>query len=98
MTDYSASSWKVVAITIAILAVTTFGLIKFLDFYDHTWGSKSLSAVSEADFVVNDGYSVEALDYSVIIDQRTGMEYLYFPGYGVTPYIDENGDVLKVVE
>lgn len=91
-------SGKVAAITIAILVVATFGLIKFLDFYDHTWGSKSLSAVSEADFVVNDGYSVEALDYSVIIDQRTGMEYLYFPGYGVTPYIDENGDVLKVVE
>lgn len=98
MTDYSASAWKLVAITIAILAVTTFGIIKFLDYYDHTWGSKSLSAVSEADFLVNDGYSVEALDYSVIIDQRTGMEYLYFPGYGVTPYIDENGDVLKVVE
>ena len=92
------SSGKVAAITIAILVVATFGLIKFLDFYDHTWGSKSLSAVSEADFVVNDGYSVEALDYSVIIDQRTGMEYLYFPGYGVTPYIDENGEVLKVVE
>ena len=92
------SSGKVAAITIAILVVATFGLIKFLDFYDHTWGSKSLSAVSEADFVVNDGYSVEALDYSIIIDQRTGMEYLYFPGYGVTPYIDENGDVLKVVE
>ena len=92
------SSGKVAAITIAILVVATFGLIKFLDFYDHTWGSKSLSAVSEADFVVNDGYSLEALDYSVIIDQRSGMEYLYFPGYGVTPYIDENGDVLKVVE
>ena len=91
-------SGKVAAIIIAILVVATFGLIKFLDFYDHTWGSKSLSAVSEADFVVNDGYSVEALDYSVIIDQRTGMEYLYFPGYGVTPYIDENGEVLRVVE
>ena len=96
MGDYSAG--KVAAITIAILVVATFGIIKFLDFYDHTWGSKSLSAVSEADFVVNDGYSLEALNYSVIIDQRTGMEYLYFPGYGVTPYIDENGDVLKVVE
>ena len=96
MGDFSHG--KIAAITIAILAVATFGMIKFLDFYDHTWGSKSLSAVSEADFVVNDGYSVEALDYSVIIDQRTGMEYLYFPGYGVTPYIDENGDVLKVVE
>ena len=92
------SSGKVATITIAILVVATFGLIKFLDFYDHTWGSKSLSAVSEADFVVNDGYSLEALDYSVIIDQRSGIEYLYFPGYGVTPYIDENGNVLKVVE
>ena len=89
---------KVAAITIAIPVVVTFVLIIFFDFYVHTWGSKSLSAVSEADFVVNDGYSVEALDYSVIIDQRTGMEYLYFPGYGVTPYIDKNGDVLKVVE
>ena len=96
MADYSAG--KVAAITIAVLGIATFGMILFLDYYDHTWGSKSLSAVSEADFVVNDGYSVEALDYSVIIDQRTGMEYLYFPGYGVTPYIDENGDVLKVVE
>lgn len=96
MSNYSVE--KVAAITIAILVVATFGMIMFLDYYDHTWGSKSLSAVSEADFIVNDGYSVEALDYSVIIDQRTGMEYLYFPGYGVTPYIDENGDVLKVVE
>lgn len=92
------SSGKRLAITIAIIAILTFGMIAFLDYYDHTWGSKSLSAVSEADFVINNGYSVEALDYSVIIDQRTGMEYLYFPGYGVTPYIDENGDVLKVVE
>lgn len=92
------SSGKVAAITIAILVVATFGIIKFLDYYDHTWGSKSLSAVSEADFVANDGYSVKALDYSVIIDQRTGIEYLYFPEYGVTPYIDENGEVLRVVE
>ena len=96
MADYSVG--KAAAIIIAIPVVLTFALIIFFDYYDHTWGSKSLSTVSEADFVVNDGYSVEALDYSVIIDQRTGMEYLYFPGYGVTPYIDEHGDVLKVVE
>lgn len=94
--DYSAT--KVAIITVLVLFLATFGIIVFLDYYDHAWGSKSLSAVSEADFVVNDGYSVEALDYSVIIDQMTGMEYLYFPGYGVTPYIDENGNVLKIVE
>lgn len=96
MANYNAG--KVAAITIAIIAILTFGMIAFLDYYDHTWGRKSLGAVSEADFVINDGYSLEALDYSVIIDQRTGMEYLYFPRYGVTPYIDENGEVLKVVE
>ena len=96
MTDYSAT--KVAIITVLVLFLATFGIITFLDYYDNTWGSKSLEAVVDADFVLNDGYSVEALDYSVIIDQRTGMEYLYFPGYGVTPYIDENGDVLKVVE
>ena len=92
------SSGKVAAITIAVVAILCLGMIAFLDYYDHTWGSKSLEAVSEADFVINDGYSLEALNYSVIIDQRTGMEYLYFPGYGVTPYIDENGEPLKVVE
>lgn len=92
------TSGKVAAVAIVVIAILTFGMVAFLDYYDHTWGSKSLEAVSEADFVVNDGYSLEALDYSVIIDQRSGMEYLYFPGYGVTPYIDENGDVLKVVE
>ena len=85
MTYYSVG--KVAMITIAILLVVSFGMIMFLDYYDHTWGRKSISAVNEADFVVNNG-----------LDQRTGMEYLYFPGYGVTPYIDENGDVLKVVE
>lgn len=58
----------------------------------------SIQSVGEADFVVNDGYSVRAQDYSVIIDQRTGMQYLYFPGIGVTPYLDKNGNSMKVVE
>lgn len=58
----------------------------------------SIQSVGEADFVVNDGRSVRAQDYSVIIDQRTGMQYLYFPGIGVTPYLDKNGDPMRVVE
>lgn len=58
----------------------------------------SIQSVGEADFVVNDGHSVRAQDYSVIIDQRTGMQYLYFPGIGVTPYLDKNGDPMRVVE
>ena len=58
----------------------------------------SIQSVGEADFVVNDGSSVRAQDYSVIIDQKTGMQYLYFPGIGVTPYLDKNGDPMKVVD
>lgn len=60
--------------------------------------AKSLEAIGEADFVLNNGRNVEAIDYDVIIDQDTGIEYLYFPGFGVTPYLDENGEVLRVVE
>lgn len=60
--------------------------------------TKSLEKIGEADFVLNNGRNVEAIDYDVIIDQDTGIEYLYFPGFGVTPYLDENGEVLRVVE
>lgn len=60
--------------------------------------AKSLEAIGEADFVLNNGRNVKAIDYEVIIDQDTGIEYLYFPGLGVTPYLDENGEVLRVVE
>ena len=69
-----------------------------------SWGliscarQNSIQSVGEADFVVNDGHSVRAQDYSVIIDQRTGMQYLYFPGIGVTPYLDKSGDPMRVVD
>lgn len=98
MTGYESSptKWAIIAFLVTFLILA--GIVIFKGFYDRTWGDGSLEAVSKADFVLNDGYRLKTLDYSVIIDQRTGMEYLYFPGYGVTPYIDENGDVLKVVE
>ena len=77
-----------------------FSLILFLV----CWGlsnysrAKSLEKIGEADYVLNNGRNVEAIDYAVIIDQDTGIEYLYFPGLGVTPYLDENGEVLRVIE
>lgn len=77
-----------------------FSLILFLI----CWGlsnysrAKSLAKMGEADYVLNNGREVKAIDYEVIIDQDTGIEYLYFPGLGVTPYLDENGEVLRVVE
>ena len=60
--------------------------------------SSSLEEVTEARFILNNGQSVKALDYEVIIDQENGREYLYFPGKGITPFIDDDGTVLKVVE
>lgn len=85
--------WVIVAIVL-IFSTVLFVIALLLKDYNTT----SVEAISNADYVRNDGYRLYAQDYEVIIDQRTGMEYLYFPGYGVTPYIDENGDVLKVVE
>lgn len=80
----------VIALTI-IWAVVTRGI----EAYSR---AKSLEEIGEADYVLNNGREVKAIDYEVIIDQDTGIEYLYFPGLGVTPYLDENGEVLRVVE
>lgn len=74
-----------------IMLLLVFGLASYAK-------KNSIQRVGEADFVVNDGRGVRAQDYSVIIDQRTGMQYLYFPGIGVTPYLDKNGDPMKVVD
>lgn len=49
-------------------------------------------------FEVNDGESVNGVSYSVIIDKETGYEYLYFKGKGVTPFIDEYGNHMRIVE
>lgn len=80
--------FMVLAIIIAVVASGVKGYLR----------AKSLEAIGEADFVLNNGRNVEAIGYDVIIDQDTGIEYLYFPGLGVTPYLDENGEVLRVVE
>jgi len=60
--------------------------------------AKSLEAVTNADFTINDGHSMEAIDHAIITDMDTGIQYIYFRGYGVSPYIDEDGNVSKVTE
>ena len=60
--------------------------------------AKSLEAVTNADFTINDGHSMEAIDHAIITDMNTGIQYIYFLGYGVSPYIDEDGNVSKVTE
>lgn len=82
-------------ILIVVLTIITTVIVSGIEGYSR---AKSLEKIGEADFVLNNGRKVEAIDYDVIIDQNTGIEYLYFPGFGVTPYLDENGEVLRVVE
>lgn len=97
--DYGDKQF-VKAIVIMIGVVIAIGFIAAIggDIYKKTYGSKSLEAVTNADFTINDGHSMEAIDHAIITDMDTGIQYIYFQGYGVSPYIDEDGNVSKVIE
>ena len=84
----------VIIIPLAVLLLTIVGP----EVYKHIYGSKSLEAVTNADFTINDGHSMEAIDHAIITDMDTGIQYIYFKDYGVSPYIDEDGNVSKVTE
>lgn len=91
-------SAKAIAIFSIILLAIIFLAFIGADIYKKTYGSKSLEAVTNADFTINDGHSMEAIDHAIITDMDTGIQYIYFQGYGVSPYIDEDGNVSKVTE
>lgn len=97
--DYDDKQF-VKAIVIMIGVVIAIGFIAAIggDIYKKVYGSKSLEAVKNADFTINDGHSMEAIDHAIITDMDTGIQYIYFQGYGVSPYIDEDGNVSKVTE
>lgn len=97
--DYDDKQF-VKAIVIMIGVVIAIGFIAAIggDIYKKTYGSKSLEAVKNADFTINDGHSMEAIDHAIITDMDTGIQYIYFRGYGISPYIDEDGNVSKVAE
>ena len=58
----------------------------------------SLEAVTNADFTANDGQELRAVEHTIITDMDTGIQYVYFEGYGVSPLITEDGTVSKTVE
>lgn len=60
--------------------------------------NSTLDAVKNAAYTVNDGHSLEAIDYAIITDMDSGMQYIYFDGYGVSPLITEDGEFSKTVE
>ena len=90
---------KAIAIaTIVVSIATVFLTVIGPDIYKKIYGSKSLEAIKNADFTINNGHSMEAIDHAIITDMDTGIQYIYFQGYGVSPYIDEDGNVSKVTE
>lgn len=97
--DYDDKQFvKAVAIMIGVVIAISFIAAIGGDIYKRFYGSKSLEAVTNADFTINDGHSMEAIDHAIITDMDTGIQYIYFQGYGVSPYIDEDGNVSKVTE
>ena len=97
--DYEAKEIvKGIVLIIIISLVVIFLTLIGPDIYKKTYGSKSLEAVKNADFTINDGHSMEAIDHAIITDMDTGIQYIYFQDYGVSPYIDEDGNVSKVIE
>lgn len=58
----------------------------------------SVEAVTNADYVANNGRKLRAVEHVIITDMDTGIQYVYFKGYGVSPLITEDGKVSKTVE
>ena len=97
--DYEDKQFiKAVSIVIIFASAIVFLAVIGGDIYSKTYGSKSLEAVTNADFTINNGHSMEAIEHAIITDMDTGIQYIYFQGYGVSPYIDEDGNVSKVTE
>lgn len=87
---------KVEIIFLAVLTAIVVGSAWVL--YSNEKDTTSLEAVKDAAYTINDGHSLEAVDYSIITDMDSGMQYIYFEGYGVSPLITETGEFSKTVE
>lgn len=81
-------------LVVVILSVSLLAVAFFLKNYNKT----SPEAVTNADFTANDGQEVRAVEYTIITDMDTGIQYVYFEGYGVSPLITEDRTASKTVE
>lgn len=81
-------------LVIVILLAISFAVAFFLKNHYES----SSEAVTNADFTANDGQEVRAVEYTIITDMDTGIQYVYFEGYGVSPLITEDGTVSKTME
>lgn len=83
-----------------LLVIVIFAAISFVVafFFLNNHYESSPETVTNADFTANDGQEVRAVEYTIITDMDTGIQYVYFEGYGVSPLITEDGTVSKTIE
>ena len=81
-----------------IVAILVFAAILFVFWMLEEDQYTSVEAVTNAEYTVNDGKSLRKVNHSIITDMETGMQYIYFEGYGVSPLITEDGEFSKTVE
>lgn len=81
---------------VALLVVLIFAVAVIAGVADKS--ETSVEAVTNADYVANNGRELRAVEHTIITDMDTGIQYVYFRGYGVSPLITEDGKVSKTVE
>lgn len=81
---------------VALLVVAIFVIALIAGIVDEN--ETSVEAVTNADYVANNGRELRAVEHTIITDMDTGIQYVYFRGYGVSPLITEDGKVSKTVE
>lgn len=81
---------------VALLVVLIFVVALIAGIVDEN--ETSVEAVTNADYVANNGRELRAVEHAIITDMDTGIQYVYFRGYGVSPLITEDGKVSKTVE
>lgn len=81
---------------VAMLVVAIFVIVLIAGIVNEN--ETSVEAVTNADYVANNGRELRAVEHTIITDMDTGIQYVYFRGYGVSPLITEDGKVSKTVE
>lgn len=81
-----------------IVAILVIAAITFVFWMLEEDQYTSVEAVTNAEYTVNDGKSLRKVNHSIITDMDSGMQYIYFEGYGVSPLITEDGEFSKTVE
>ena len=85
------------SVVLPILVITIlFGFILWI-WFNAPIQEQELEEVSNARFVKYSEDGMEALDYDLVIDMETGVQYM-ITDYGITPLLNPDGTPIVTVE